>query len=45
MIDLSKIEQVYLYPGKTDMRLGMTGLKKLVGEIEKSPIGPILKQI
>ena len=33
MIDLSSIEQIYLYPGRTDMRLGMNGLRKLVGEM------------
>lgn len=38
MIDLSRIEQVYLYPGKTDMRLGMTGLRKLVGEMENNSL-------
>jgi hypothetical protein len=32
MIELQGIEHIYLYPGKTDFRLGMYGLRKLIGE-------------
>jgi len=32
MIGLKDIEHIYLYPGKTDFRLGMYGLRKLIGE-------------
>jgi transposase len=32
MIGLKNIEHIYLYPGKTDFRLGMYGLRKLIGE-------------
>lgn len=32
MIELKNIEHIYLYPGKTDFRLGMYGLRKLIGE-------------
>lgn len=35
MINLTLIKHVYLYPGKTDMRLGLTGLRKLVGEMDE----------
>lgn len=38
MIDLSKIKHIYIYPGLTDMRLGIFGLRKRImetGEIEK----------
>lgn len=28
MIDLNDISKIYLYPGSTDMRLGITGLRK-----------------
>ena len=28
MIDLTKIEHIYIYPGLTDMRLGIFGLRK-----------------
>ena len=37
MIDLSKIKHIYIYPGLTDMRLGIFGLRKRIletGEIE-----------
>lgn len=34
MIDFSHIKRVYLYPGKTDMRLGITGLRKIVKDME-----------
>lgn len=32
MIDLRSIEHIYLYPGKTNFRLGMYGLRKLIGD-------------
>ena len=32
MIDLSKIEHIYIYPGLTDMRLGIFGLRKRIME-------------
>ena len=32
MIDLSKIEHIYIYPGLTDMRLGIFGLRKKILE-------------
>lgn len=32
MIDLSDIKHIYIYPGKTDMRLGIFGLRKLLLE-------------
>lgn len=32
MIDLSKIERIYIYPGLTDMRLGIFGLRKKILE-------------
>lgn len=31
MIDLMKVEKVYLYPGATDFRKGINGLSRLVG--------------
>jgi len=34
MIDLNKIEHIYIYPHVTDMRLGIFGLKKKIIEIE-----------
>lgn len=30
MIDLSKIKHVYLYPGKTDFRYGINGLRRII---------------
>ena len=32
MIDLTKIEHIYIYPGLTDMRLGIFGLRKKILE-------------
>ena len=32
MIDLNKIEHIYIYPGLTDMRLGIFGLRKKILE-------------
>jgi len=32
MLDLTKIEHVYLYPGVTDFRNGLYGLRKLIGD-------------
>lgn len=34
MIDLSKIEHIYIYPGLTDMRLGIFGLRKKILETD-----------
>ena len=34
MIDLTKIEHIYLYPGMTDMRLGIYGLRKRLLSID-----------
>lgn len=31
MIDLNKIENIYIYPGTTDFRNGIYGLRKLIG--------------
>ena len=32
MIELNKIEHIYIYPGYTDMRLGIFGLRKKILE-------------
>ena len=32
MVDLNKIEHIYIYPGLTDMRLGIFGLRKKILE-------------
>lgn len=32
MIDLTRIEHIFIYPGLTDMRLGMFGLRKKILE-------------
>lgn len=32
MIDLAKVEHIYIYPGLTDMRLGIFGLRKKILE-------------
>jgi len=32
MIDLNKIEHIYIFPGLTDMRLGIFGLRKKILE-------------
>ena len=32
MVDLTKIEHIYIYPGLTDMRLGIFGLRKKILE-------------
>lgn len=34
MIDLNRIEHIYMYPSVTDMRLGIFGLKKKIIAIE-----------
>lgn len=31
MIDLAKVDHVYLYPGHTDLRFGMERMRALVG--------------
>lgn len=41
MIDLSKIEHIYIYPGLTDMRLGMFGLRKKILENSELVIGSL----
>lgn len=33
MVDLEKVRHIYIFPGVTDMRLGIFGLRKLVMEI------------
>lgn len=33
MVDLDKIEHIYIIPGVTDMRLGIFGLRKLIIEM------------
>jgi transposase len=38
MIDLSHIEHIYLYPGMTDMRLGIYGLRTKI--LESSELTP-----
>ena len=32
MVDLNKIEHIYIYPGLTDMRLGIFGLRRKILE-------------
>ena len=34
MVDLSKINKVFLFPGITDMRLGINGLRNNIPDIE-----------
>lgn len=34
MVDLSEIKHIYIFPGITDMRLGIYGLRKRLIEIE-----------
>ena len=34
MVDLSKIDKVFLFPGITDMRLGINGLRNNIPDIE-----------
>lgn len=39
MIDLSKIKNIYIYPGTTDFRNGIYGLRRLIGnEIETNSL-------
>lgn len=33
MVDLEKVQHIYIFPGMTDMRLGIFGLRKLIIEI------------
>lgn len=35
MVDLKNIEHIYIFPGLTDMRLGIFGLRKLISETSK----------
>jgi len=34
MVDLSKINKVFLFPGITDMRLGINGLRNNIPDLE-----------
>ncbi len=38
MIDLKNISHIYLYPGATDMRLGINGLRKQIDNIEDNSL-------
>lgn len=38
MIDLNNISHIYLYPGSTDMRFGINGLRKLIDNIENNSL-------
>ena len=35
MIDLNKIKHIYVYPGETDMRLGIYGLRRFILDTEE----------
>lgn len=41
MIDLSKIEHIYIYPGLTDMRLGIFGLRKKILETSELEVNAL----
>ena len=41
MIDLTKIEHIYIYPGLTDMRLGLFGLRKKILETSELEVGSL----
>ena len=41
MIDLTKIEHIYIYPGLTDMRLGLFGLRKKILETSELEINSL----
>ena len=41
MIDLTKIEHIYIYPGLTDMRLGLFGLRKKILETSELEINTL----
>ena len=34
MIELNNIEHIYIFPGLTDMRLGIFGLRKLIIDLK-----------
>ncbi len=35
MVDLKNIQHIFIFPGLTDMRLGIFGLRKLISETSK----------
>ena len=41
MVDLSKIEHIYIYPGLTDMRLGIFGLRTKILETTELEVGSL----
>lgn len=41
MVDLSKIEHIYIYPGLTDMRYGIFGLRKKILETSELKVGSL----
>ena len=41
MVDLNKIEHIYIYPGLTDMRLGIFGLRKKILETPEIEINSL----
>ena len=41
MVDLNKIEHIYIYPGLTDMRLGIFGLRKKILETSETEINSL----
>lgn len=41
MVDLSKIEHIYIYPGLTDMRLGIFGLRTKILETTELKVGSL----
>lgn len=41
MVDLNKIEHIYIYPGLTDMRLGIFGLRKKILETSEMEINSL----
>ncbi len=41
MVDLSKIEHIYIYPGLTDMRLGIFGLRTKILETAELEVGSL----
>ena len=41
MVDLNKIEHIYIYPGLTDMRLGIFGLRKKILETSEIEINSL----
>ena len=41
MVDLNKIKHIYIYPGLTDMRLGIFGLRKKILETSEIEINSL----